>query len=134
MNTDKANLINNGNIQILFLNVNGLRSKTRLLEFLEMIKDYDIIAFAESKTDDFDNFNLPGFKFTSMKNRKRNKRVRSGGIFIAIKDSIKDNFETDLKLGSEIIIRLKEKKKVLKTKKQNGSWVCLCPPNWFILL
>ena len=85
MNTDKANLINNGNIQILFLNVNGLLSKTRLPEFLEMIKDYDIIAFAESKTDDIDNFNLPGFKFTYVKNRKRNKQVRSEGIFIAIK-------------------------------------------------
>ena len=128
MNTDKANLINNGNIQILFLNVNGLRSKTRLPEFLEMIKDYDIIAFAESKTDDFDNFNLPGFKFTYMKNRKRNKRVRSGGIFIAIKDSIKDNFEIDLKLGSEIIIWLKEKKKVLKTKNKMALGFVYVPP------
>ena len=59
---------NIGNIQISFLNVNGLRNKTRLPEFLEMIKDYDIIAFAESNTDYFDDFNLPGFSFAYMKN------------------------------------------------------------------
>ena len=93
-----------------------------------MIKDYDIIAFVESKTDDFDNFNLPGFEFTHMKNRKRNKRVRSGGIFIAIKDSIKDNFEIDLNLGSEIIIRLKEKKEVLKAKNKMALGFVYVPP------
>ena len=80
-----------------------------------MIKEYDIIAFAESKTDDFDDFDLPGFSFTYMKNRKRNKRVRSGGILIVINDSIKDYFDTDLKLSSEVIIWLKEKNKILKT-------------------
>ncbi len=59
----------------MFSNVNGLRSKFKLTKFQETIARYEIIAFAESKTDDFDEVLVPGFKTIYMKNRKQNKRV-----------------------------------------------------------
>ena len=54
--------------------------------------------------------------------------MRSGGIFIAINDSIKENFDIDLKLSSEVIIWLKEKKKILKTRnKMAVGFVYIAP-------
>ena len=93
---------------LLFLNVNGLRSKTTLPEFLNEIQNYDILAFVESKTDDYDNFNLPNFNTFYVKNRHKNKRIRSGGIFVALSERVSERFEFDNKIGNETTLWLKE--------------------------
>ena len=72
------------NLNILCLNVCGLVTKSQYPEFNDLIAKYDILCFTESKTDDTDHINLPGFEIY-MKNRFKFKRIRSGGITLAVK-------------------------------------------------
>jgi hypothetical protein len=51
---------------------------------MELIEGYDILCFVETKTDDADEINLPGF-ILHMKIRFTFKRVKSGGIILAYK-------------------------------------------------
>jgi hypothetical protein len=44
---------------------------------MELIEGYDILCFVETKTDDADEINLPGF-ILHMKNRFTFKRVKWG--------------------------------------------------------
>jgi hypothetical protein len=52
-----------------------------------MIKDYDILIFVETKTDEFDEINLPGGYSYHVKHPIFFKR-KSGGIIIIYKDTI----------------------------------------------
>ena len=114
-------------LKILFLNVNGLYTKTRIPEFLDMIANYDIVAFGESKTDDFDNFNLPGFTTSYMKNRKESRHVKSGRIFVAIKDNISEYFCLVEGNCSELVLWLQEK--VSDTNKRVALGFVYVPPS-----
>ena len=62
-----------------------------------MINKYDILCLTETKTDDCDNIELPGF-ISIMKNRFKFRRAKSGGIILAYKqylDGYIVNLETD---------------------------------------
>ncbi|MCG8046283.1 MAG: hypothetical protein N0E48_11620, partial [Candidatus Thiodiazotropha endolucinida] len=48
-------------LKLLSLNVCGLVSKSNYPEFLELIKNYDLIGIQESKTDDCDFIDIPGY-------------------------------------------------------------------------
>jgi hypothetical protein len=52
-----------------------------------MIKKYDILIFVETKTDEFDEINLPGGYSYHVKHRKKIIR-KSGGIIIIYRDTI----------------------------------------------
>ena len=71
-------------LRIFSLNVCGLRSKTLFPEFHELISNYDIIGFQETKTDQMDDLTLPGF-ILKFKHRANLPRRRSGGIALAYK-------------------------------------------------
>ena len=58
-NKINANLLNN-KLNIAYLNVCGLKSKLLNSDISYMIKKYDILIFVETKTDEFDENNLPG--------------------------------------------------------------------------
>ena len=51
-------------------------------EFIEMINDFDILCLVETKTDDYDIINIPGYT-VKIKNRKFMSFKRSGGIILA---------------------------------------------------
>ena len=63
-----------------------LKKKLNLCEFLVFIK-YDIIGFPETKTDDADSIQIAGYTLF-MKNRRTITKVRSGGIILAVKDTV----------------------------------------------
>ena len=79
--------IQDTNMNILTLNVCGLKSKLQRPDFLEYISKFDILAFQETKLDDLDNIVIDGYS-GYFKNRKRLARVRSGGIAIFIKNGL----------------------------------------------
>ena len=54
-----ANILNN-KLNISYLNICGLKSKLLNSDICYMIKKYDILIFVETKTDEFDEINLPG--------------------------------------------------------------------------
>lgn len=65
-------------INILTINICGLKRRIQYPEFLELVNDYDILCFVETKTDDVDEIDLPGF-IIKMINRFQFRRVKSGG-------------------------------------------------------
>ena len=69
------------------LNVCGIKRKLQYPEFINLISNYDILCFVESKTDDTDVIEIPGF-VSHMKNRTQVARIRSGGIIFAVRDSL----------------------------------------------
>ena len=63
-------------------NVCGLLRRSQYPEFINMIENFDILCLLETKTDDIDQVDLPGF-ITILKNRFKFRRVKSGGIVLA---------------------------------------------------
>ena len=76
-----------GPINVLSINVCGLKSKLNIPEFTELINSYDIIGFQETKLDDVDEINIDGYTVICQ-NRKKISRYRSGGTAIAVKNSL----------------------------------------------
>ena len=70
-------------LKIASLNVCGLQSKLMFPEFTEFIEEYDLICLSETKLDDVDQCDVPGYTFFN-KNRDRCKR-KSGGIGVFVK-------------------------------------------------
>ena len=83
---------NNNCINLLSLNCCGIKSRLQYPEFQNMIRNHDILCFVETKTDDLDVINFPGFKFI-MKNRKNIAYRRSGGIMVGYRDTLVNMIE-----------------------------------------
>ena len=83
---------NNNCINLLSLNCCGIKSRLQYPEFQNMIRNHDILCFVETKTDDLDVINFPGFKFI-MKNRKNIAYRRSGGIMVRYRDTLVNMIE-----------------------------------------
>ena len=66
------------------MNTCGLKSKLLCPDFVSFISKYDIIGIQESKLDDADKIQIPGFNVFS-NNRKALSRYRSGGITLLVK-------------------------------------------------
>ena len=90
---NNENIINSSehclkNIKLLSLNVCGLTSKQVYPEFKSLINDHDIIGFQESKMDSLDSLNIENYTLF-FKHRKALSKRKSGGIALAVKDSIR---------------------------------------------
>lgn len=95
-------------------------------EFANLISEYDILSFTETKTDDTDSLQIPGF-VTYMKNRHKLSNIRSGGIIVAIKDNIAKHInviDTDCKF----IMWLKISKVLFNVDKDVICGVVYIPP------
>lgn len=69
------------------LNVCGVNRRLQYNEFVEFLSSFDVICLTETKTDDTDVLQIPGFS-VFLKNRCRLSKVRSGGIALLIRDSL----------------------------------------------
>ena len=74
-------------VNIVYLNVCGLKTRLCFPEFLHFISQYDILCFVETKLDDIDKIDIPGYTLYT-NNRKLKSFVKSGGICLAVKDSL----------------------------------------------
>ena len=74
-------------INFLSLNVCGVNRKLQYKEFIDLLSLYDLIGLSETKTDECDAINLPGYS-VFFKNRCKLSKVRSGGIAVLVKDHI----------------------------------------------
>ena len=117
-NTSELNVFS---VNLLTLNVCGLRSKLLLDEFIELLKKYDVICMCETRCDDVDMKNVKdkieniGFNIV-YKNRGALRRFKSGGLLIAVRNTFnyiwkqtKDGFETLLSVYVNGVTRGMEK-------------------------
>jgi exonuclease III len=69
----------------------GINKRLQYPGFLEFVDDFDVIGLQETKVDDSDNLQIPGYTVFT-KNRAALSKVRSGGIALTVKDSILKHF------------------------------------------
>ena len=62
----------------------GLRSKLLFPEFVSKIRQYDVIGFQETKTDDLDDIILEDYN-VCFKNRQHISKHKSGGLALMYK-------------------------------------------------
>ena len=74
------------NINILTLNVCGLKSKMKSPDFECYISKYDLIFLMETKLDDLDQIFIDGF--TLLTNNRKYKKRPSGGVAVIVKNTI----------------------------------------------
>ena len=86
------------------MNCCGLKLRLQYPEFCELLNQYDIVCLQETKTDDLDTIEFPGYVI-SMKNRKKYGK-KSGGIVLAYKESLSDSIEI-LKSDSDFVLWFK---------------------------
>jgi exonuclease III len=112
------------NIRILLLNICGLNSKLKGVEFENMIKDYDIVFLTETKLSDAvsNSVKIPGFQLIPQ-NRKRSKAA-SGGVAALIKEDLTKYFVPETG-NCEFVLWLKTTK---VTKKELLIGVVYIPP------
>lgn len=67
-----------------------------------MINKYDIVGIHESKTDDCDEFDIPGFKVV-FNNREKLSSRKSGGIVLLIKEEYFEYIQIDTKQQSKLV-------------------------------
>ena len=80
---------NKPSLNLISLNVCGLRNKLYYPEFNELITNYDLVALQETKTDMLDDLQMDGFELY-LQNRSGYLR-KSGGIGLAVKNNIKEH-------------------------------------------
>jgi len=80
------NVGSNTEVVFLALNVCGLQSKLLCPEFVSYFSQYDFVVFTETKLDDTDCVDVPGYT-SFCKNRMKYKR-KSGGIVLYVKNSL----------------------------------------------
>ena len=56
-----SDLTDRSTIKILFLNVNFLWKKLDFPDFIDYLQNFDITKFAETKLDECDQLDIPGF-------------------------------------------------------------------------
>ena len=75
-------------LNILFLNVCGLNKRNNYFEFQELVNNFDLLCFVETKTDNCDEIEIPDFRLVHMQNRKALSNRRSGGIVLYAKSDL----------------------------------------------
>ncbi|CAG2184797.1 unnamed protein product [Mytilus edulis] len=80
----------------------------------------------ETKTDDLDVIDLPGYKFV-MKNRSHLNRVKSGGIVLGFKESLSDHISV-VETDSKYILWFKIDKHVVKLQQDILCGIVYIPP------
>ena len=79
-------------LNILSLNVCGIKKRLQYPEFIELINRYDIICLQESKTDNCDEISVPG-DISKMKNRHDMTFRKSGGLMVLYKEKLCDHIK-----------------------------------------
>ncbi|CAG2247003.1 unnamed protein product [Mytilus edulis] len=113
-------------LKILSLNCCGIMTRMQYPEFIELIKCYDFICLTETKTDDFDNVDIPGYTF-KLKNRKTKSKVKSGGIAFGYKNEL-ENYVQTIETESNLVFWVKISANYLKTEQDVMIGTVYIPP------
>ena len=120
-------------VNILSLNVCGLKSKLMVKDFVEFIKKYDIVTLCETRCDDVDMAHVKtifkdiGFELV-YKNRSILSKYKSGGLAIAITNRKKITWKI-IKNSFEALLSIKVDKSSLGTHKDLIITSVYIPPS-----
>ena len=109
------------------LNVCGIKRKLLYHELCEIISDYDLFCVTETKIDNNDIINLPGYKFLSQCRKQKYLRI-SGGIGVFVKENIFP-FVHLIESDSDYILWIKLSKSFLHADEDFIFRVVYLPPS-----
>ena len=110
-----SDLTNRSTIKILFINVDFFTEETRLPRHY-YLQNFDTISFAETKLDEYDQLDIPGFNYPYLNNRVTKSNVNSGGIAVVFKSRIETFFQKDDCHTRETVLWFEDKHKFLRSK------------------
>lgn len=115
-----------GCLKVLCLNCCGIKTRSNYPEFISLLEGYDIVCLVETKTDNLDQINIPGFKF-KMKNRTKIAKKRSGGIVVGYRESLENNIQF-IDTDSKYVLWFKCNEHLFKTDEPVYFGVVYIPP------
>lgn len=110
------------------LNCCGLNLRLNYPEFGELICQHDFICLQETKTDDTDQINFPGYIFKT-KNRQKFSHRKSGGIAFGYKEKL-DKFITIIKNDNKFVFWVKVSSTLFKLDEDVLIGVVYIPPEF----
>ena len=110
------------------LNCCGLNLRLNYPEFGELICQHDFICLQETKTDDTDQINFPGYIFKT-KNRQKFSHRKSGGIAFGYKEKL-DKFITIIKNDNKFVFWVKVSSTLFKLDEEVLIGVVYIPPEF----
>ena len=96
-------------------------------DFGELISHYDIFCVSETKLDDLDLINLPGYSFVSQVRKQRYLR-KSGGIGVFVRNCLFKHVSL-VESDSDYILWFKLNKSVFKTEEDLHFGAVYVPPS-----
>ena len=127
VNNSLFDISNNQNpLKFLSLNVCGLKSRCINPDFISYLQSFHIIGLQETKLSEIDQINLNSFAVLT-KNRKTKSRVPSGGIAIAVHESIIEHV-TAIETESQLVFWFKLSCNFTKTTSDIICGVVYIPP------
>ena len=90
-------------LKLLSLHVCGLASKSQTPEFTELINRYDAIGIQESKTDDCDDFTIPGYNVVYNNRQKLSIKNQIGRYRVTYQKRNSKYIKIEIKNKSKII-------------------------------
>ena len=127
VNNSLFDISNNQNpLKLLSLNVCGLKSRCINPDFISYLQSFHIIGQQETKLSEIDQINLNLFEVLT-KNRKTKSRTPSGGIAIAVHESIIEHV-TAIETESQLVFLFKLSCNFTKTTSDIICGVVYIPP------
>ena len=102
-------------------------SKSYYPEFIELIRNYDITGIQESKTDNFDFINIPGYD-VYFNNREHLSGRKSGGIALQVKKKIHDFVKVERSQFSNLVLWFSISPELTLTESDVYCGVVCIPP------
>ena len=118
----------NKKVRVMCLNCCGIKTRLQYPEFISLIQSNDIMCLVETKTDDIDIIDCPGYKF-NMKNRRKITNKRSGGIVVGYKENL-DCYIDFICTKSKYVMWFKCDEKLFNTDQPVIFGVVYIPPEY----
>ena len=121
------NINNYCHLKLLSLNVCGLVTRSNYPEFIDLIRNYDILGIQESKTDDCDFVNIPGYN-VYFNNRENLSRRKSGGIVLLVRKELHNFVNVESYHNSNLILWCTISRRLTQTENDVYCGVVYIPP------
>ena len=128
VNLQGATCYQNYEMSFLSLNVCGLKNKHIIKEFDEYILKHDLIGFQETKLSMYDEVHIENYEIFT-KNRVSRTRMPSGGIALAVKNTI-SKYVTILSSDSNLVLWFKLSRQIANLEADILCGVVYIPPEY----
>ena len=127
LNTDTYNYFEPKSFTWAALNVCGLRRKILYPDFCDLVSKFELFCVCETKLDESDIFEVPGYTFISQVRKEKCLR-KSGGIGVFVKSALSEKV-TFIDSDSDYVLWIKVDKSAVNTNEDLFCGIVYVPPS-----